>query len=391
LGCAHERGVIHRDIKSQNILLSETGDVKVTDFGIARAASATTTSRPNLILGTAGYMSPEQAKGEPVGPQSDLYSLGVVLYEMLTGELPYSAEDPIALAMKHVNEQPRSPREVNPRVPEALDALTMKLLAKTPEERYASAAELADDLERLRSGLPPVTAAAEKRAEMTTAPLPSSPEGRTRKTAVQPPVAPVPRKVLEHGGGRRRRLLPVLAALLFGLALLGGLVWALTQGFFRAGSVEVPSLESLTQEEAQELLAESSLSLGEVSEATSDSAPKGTVIEQEPQAGASVNPETSVNVTLSSGPEQISVPDLAGLSLAEAQRALSEAGLELGRQDEAPSDTVPVGAVIEQDPAAGTEVDEDTPVDIGASTGSAVQPVPAAVPPVYANEAANKA
>jgi serine/threonine-protein kinase len=248
---------------------------------------------------------------------------------------------------------------------------------------------LADDLERLRSGLPPVTAAAEKRAEMTTAPLPSSPEGRTRKTAVQPPVAPVPRKVLEHGGGRRRRLLPVLAALLFGLALLGGLVWALTQGFFRAGSVEVPSLESLTQEEAQELLAESSLSLGEVSEATSDSAPKGTVIEQEPQAGASVNPETSVNVTLSSGPEQISVPDLAGLSLAEAQRALSEAGLELGRQDEAPSDTVPVGAVIEQDPAAGTEVDEDTPVDIGASTGSAVQPVPAAVPPVYANKAAN--
>ena len=154
MGFAHERGLIHRDIKSQNILLSETGDVKVTDFGIARAASATTTSRSNLILGTAGYMSPEQAKGDPVGPQSDLYSLGVVLYEMLTGKLPYSAGDQVALAMKHVNEPPRSPREENPGVPEALDALTMKLLAKDPEERHASAAELADDLERLRSGLP---------------------------------------------------------------------------------------------------------------------------------------------------------------------------------------------------------------------------------------------
>ena len=216
LGFAHDRGVIHRDIKPQNILLSETGDVKVIDFGIARAATATTTSRSNLILGTAGYMSPEQAKGEPVGPQSDLYSLGVVLYEMLTGELPYSAENQIALAMKHVNEPPRSPREVNPKVPEALDALTMKLLAKNPEERYASAAELVDDLERLRSGLPPATAAAsEKTTEKVTVPLPPSPEGQTRKTAVQPPVVSTPMEVLKHGGGRRGRLLPVRATLLF--------------------------------------------------------------------------------------------------------------------------------------------------------------------------------
>src|ERR671914_625821 len=155
LGFAHERGVIHRDVKPQNVLLTEAGDAKVADFGIAQAASATTTSRSNLILGTAGYMSPEQAKGGRVGPASDLYSLGVVLYEMLTGELPYEAEAPLALAMKHVAEPLRSPREVNPEVPEVLEVLTLRLLAKDPTDRYGSAAELLEDLRRGQDGATP--------------------------------------------------------------------------------------------------------------------------------------------------------------------------------------------------------------------------------------------
>jgi hypothetical protein len=154
LGFAHERGMTHRDVKSQNILLTEAGTAKVADFGIARAADATTTSGSNSILGTAGYMSPERAQGGPVGPWSDLYSLGVVLYEMLTGELPYGAQDQVALATKHVNEPPRSPREANPEVPEVLDALTLRLLAKDPSERYGSATELLEDLRRVREGLP---------------------------------------------------------------------------------------------------------------------------------------------------------------------------------------------------------------------------------------------
>jgi hypothetical protein len=154
LGFAHERGMIHRDVKSQNILLTEAGTAKVADFGIARAADATTTSGSNLILGTAGYMSPERAQGGPVGPWSDLYSLGVVLYEMLTGELPCGAQDQVAPATKHVNEPPRSPREANPEVPEVLDALTLRLLAKDASERYGSATELLDDLRRVREGLP---------------------------------------------------------------------------------------------------------------------------------------------------------------------------------------------------------------------------------------------
>src|SRR5918911_4356196 len=152
LAFAHERGVIHRDVKSQNILLTASGDAKVADFGIARAAAATAISRTGLILGTISYMSPEQAMGEPTGPASDLYSLGVVLYEMLTGELPFEAEGPLATAMKHVTEQPLPPRKRNPSVPEGMDALVMELLAKKPENRYGSAAELVGDLRRARGG-----------------------------------------------------------------------------------------------------------------------------------------------------------------------------------------------------------------------------------------------
>ena len=149
LDAAHSRGVIHRDIKPQNILVTEAGGVKVADFGIARAASHATITHAGQILGTPHYISPEQAGGEPAGPRSDLYSLGVVLYEMLTGEPPYDADTPTAVMMKHMNSQLRPPREMNPKIPENINALTVKLLSKSPEERHQSAAELLDDLEKI--------------------------------------------------------------------------------------------------------------------------------------------------------------------------------------------------------------------------------------------------
>ena len=231
LGFAHERGVIHRDVKPHNILLTEAGYVKVADFGIARAANATTTtSRSSPVMGTAGYISPEQATGGIVGPQSDLYSLGVVLFEALTGELPYRAEDPVALAMKHVNEPPRSPREANPEVPEPLETLTLKLLAKHPEDRYPSAAALVKDLERVRSELPPSTSAPKKVAGKTAAPLLPAPEAQTRVMSGRSLLAPEPAGDSGLGSRSRSRLLPILAALLFGSVLLGVLVWALLRG-----------------------------------------------------------------------------------------------------------------------------------------------------------------
>ena len=155
---AHGRGVIHRDIKPHNVLLTSTGDVKVADFGIARASAYTAISQTSLVLGTAGYMSPEQALGEPVDPRSDLYSLGVVLYEMLTGELPFTADNPVAVSMKHVNEPLRPPREINPEISEDMDAVVTKLLAKKPlrgrdrTRRRPSARARRDATARRRSG-----------------------------------------------------------------------------------------------------------------------------------------------------------------------------------------------------------------------------------------------
>jgi serine/threonine protein kinase len=154
LSAAHEKGVIHRDVKPQNILLSKTGEAKVADFGIARAASATTMTQAGSVMGTVYYISPEQALGENATPRSDLYSLGVVLYEMLTGELPYDAETPVGVVMKHVSGLSRSAREANPEVPEDLDAIVARLLARDPEERYPDAAILAEDLGAVAESLP---------------------------------------------------------------------------------------------------------------------------------------------------------------------------------------------------------------------------------------------
>jgi eukaryotic-like serine/threonine-protein kinase len=235
LKAAHRRGIVHRDIKPQNVLIGEAGDAKVADFGIALAASRTSTSGTNLLFGTPSYMSPEQAMGERVGPESDLYSLGVVLYEMLTGTVPFTAEGPLATAMKHLTELPLPPRKRNASVPEAMDALVMKLLSKDPEDRYPNAAQLIEDLRRAREGLPLTFAGAAGYPETL---------GEPRRSGPPSVLAGSPRSK-----PRRRKSVGItLVALATLLTLLGGLGWDLSQdpeGLKTVGAVK--SLEGIRE------------------------------------------------------------------------------------------------------------------------------------------------
>ncbi len=218
LSYAHEKGIVHRDVKPQNVLLTESGAVKVADFGIAKAADSTTVTATDLILGTVRYLSPEQATGAEVGPASDLYSLGITLYEMLTGEVPFDAENPIAIAMKHVREAPTPPRRAKPEISPALEAINLKLLSKDPEHRYASAAELSEDLARYLDGQRPVALAA---------PPASSPAGIREAPPGDPDAETVWLARAEEATSRRLRrrrrnvgVAATLAAAMLGIALL---------------------------------------------------------------------------------------------------------------------------------------------------------------------------
>jgi tRNA A-37 threonylcarbamoyl transferase component Bud32 len=259
---AHRRGVIHRDVNPHNVFLTRSlawpgatpeglalGTVKVGDFGIARAAEASTMTESNLILGTPRYLSPEQAKGEPVSPKSDLYSLGVVLYKMLTGWVPFDAGDPIAIVIKHVSEQPPAPREVNPGVPEDMNTLVLRLLSKDPNNRHGGAAELIRDLRRTQAGLPP-SLHSTRLAEVPAGPgeakgAPTIPKDQVGKTDT-------PSAAMVYGRGEeRQRIFPWLLAAVASVAILAILLGSVGHNLLvhdYAAQASTTSLQDAAQE-----------------------------------------------------------------------------------------------------------------------------------------------
>jgi eukaryotic-like serine/threonine-protein kinase len=369
LKCAHERGVIHRDIKPHNILITESGDVKVTDFGIARAASSSTMTRTGSILGTAHYISPEQAMGEPVGPASDLYSLGVVLYEMLTGELPYDAETPLGIAMKHVNGHLQPPKAVDPSIPDGINAITCRLLAKDPEDRYASDAELMGDLERVAAGLEPADATTEL---MRTRPMPAA--AAFAPTRVGPPPPPVERR-----NGKRRRGWSLLLALL-ALLLLAPLAWAgynyLNDQQEQAARISVPDLVGMTVEEAENQVGNDFEIVIQREVQGVDEV--GTIQSQNPKGGKAEEGST-ISVT-AVGTQVADVPDVVGENGGTAEQTLKDAGFEVA-VDKAESSFDEEGLVTAQDPRGGSSVETGSKVTITVGTG----PSTVKVPSVYGN------
>jgi serine/threonine-protein kinase len=348
-------------------MLTSSGQTKVTDFGIARALGGDgdlTMTQTGMVIGTAAYLSPEQAQGNPVDPRSDVYSLGVVLFEMLTGRTPFGGESPLAIAYKHVREEPPRPSSVNPHVPEELDAITLKALAKHPDNRYSSAAEMREDLHRYLNG----------QRVLATPLLADETMVATAGTGTQV----MPETAYDdYDYDRRQKRGPgryILIALAL-LALAGLTGWFLAATLL-GGDVEVPEVVGLTRAEAVSAVEDAGLE-PEVRRRPSDE-DEGTVFRQDPEAGATVSEGDTVTLIVSSGPRPVEVPSLEGLSVRQAENLLVDEGLELGEVTRTASSEVPQGDIFEQDPAAGATVDAGSAVDVTVSSGPDV----VAVPPV---------
>lgn len=432
LGYAHDRGVIHRDVKPGNIMLAHDGSVKVTDFGIARAIGNDTVTRTAAVLGTAAYLSPEQAQGGAIDPRSDLYSLGVVLYEAVTGTQPFRGDSAVTVAYQHVQEQPRPPRERNPVISVALEAVVLRALTKNPANRYQHAADMHADLLAARDGHP-VAAPPLLSQDATMLLEPALTERASR---------------LNRRQTRQRRSIAGLLALLGVLAVVGigygvaslftgpsteiatvpdvtneteavavaliirdgfepvlryvvvdeepydmvltqspsGLTEAVVRSQVvlqiaaRPETTSVPNVNGLTEEAALAALREAGLVRGTVSRTASNRVPQGQVISSDPSQGTVVPRGSAVSYVISDGEETVRVRPVSNTAEADAVARLREQGLEVAIERTF-SATVPEGFVISQDPAAGTEVPVGSIVTIMVSQGSGLPPSPPPGPP----------
>ncbi len=362
LDYAHRHGIVHRDIKPANVMLTRTGDVKVMDFGIARAINdvTSTMTSASAVMGTAQYLSPEQARGEVVDARSDLYSTGVVLFELLTGKAPFTGDSAVAIAYQHVSEMPAIPSTIEPGVSPEIDAVVMRALAKRADDRYQSASDFRADVERAIAGSPVTAAVPTIVADQTAMMTPLDASGISTESRTK------------AGGGRKGRNSAVFWVLSL-IAITAAIIGAVVIGRFLIGSdsgnvVTVPSLDGLTIEQAAETLAQYELRIGAQTPEISER-PAGTVIAQQPAAGEAIEQGQAVNVTISTGREQSTVPQLVGLtSLDDVRIALSDFGLVLGAISEADSNQ-PGGYVLEQNPGEGTQVAAGSAVDIVVSSG----------------------
>lgn len=393
---AHKKHIVHRDIKPQNIIVTKMGDIKVTDFGIARAASASTISVDNDVLGSVHYISPEQARGGYVDEKSDIYSLGVVLYEMLTGHVPFDADTPVTIAMKHIEETPVSPREEHPDIPQSVADITAKAMAKDTRSRYQTVTELMTDLVAVLMDPNAVKIVEE--------PVPVD-VGATKK--LEPVKADTGTVVLEDdmnkmaGKGKKKKKLDkedkraVIAAIITSLLIVGLLsIFAAKLifpefsilsmfGFGQSSEVEVPDLLTLTVEEAQQKLEGTNFTLKVKEEPEDSDQEEGTIIEQYPKGGRMVKGKHEIEVTLSNGQgapgsgTPFELDDYTSMEYREAELELEDLGLKVVLDWEE-SSTVAEGYVIRQSPDEGTKVKSGDTVTLvvsqAAETEDAVVP-----------------
>ena len=374
LDFSHKHGIIHRDVKPANIMINRAGAVKVMDFGIARAlGEGQNVTQTAAVIGTAQYLSPEQARGEAVDARSDVYAAGCVLFELLTGEPPFTGDTPVAVAYQHVREDPRSPSELNPQVTPQLDAIVLKALSKNPANRYQSSAEMRADLVRVRSGQQPLAPIVMSEDERTAMLNPRS-TGQTRRinggsatryAPPPPPPAPYDDYGYDDDPDRRRGrriAIGIAAAVVVGLlALTGYLIFG---GSPEVREVAVPAVAGQQPEAARAALQAANL-LATIEGVPSSVEDKGRVVGTDPAEGSQVPERSTVTLQVGNGPDQAAVPPLTGRTLAEAGPLLIERGLVLGAQTEqATSDASQVGKIISSTPASGENVPAGTAVAV---------------------------
>ena len=380
---AHRKGIVHRDIKPHNMIVDGDGRVKVMDFGIARAGASQMTEAGSII-GTAQYLSPEQARGAPVDQTSDLYSTGIVLYELLTGTVPFNGETPVEIAMKHLSQTPDPPSAHRPEVPRDLDYVVLRALGKDAADRYHSAEEMDSDLERIARG---VGVSAET-AEAATSVL-SRTEVTDALTTVRsggPPTAYTPGRYYEYDEARRRRSIwPwLLGVLVLALALVGG-VFAYQQlqdQLSATEAVTVPDVEGLVESLAVQRIRDAGLEPN-VRRLPDSEVERGIVVSQDPETPQRADPGTFVTIIVSSGKEKVRVPNLVGLGRDEAVTRLADANLQ-ANVVEVNSAQEP-GRVLATSPKAGETVVEGTTVRVNVSKGPKPVTVPNVVGQAYAS------
>lgn len=385
LNCAHRNNIIHRDIKPHNIIVTEDGVVKVMDFGIAKASNSVTITNTSKVMGSAHYFSPEQAKGSYVDFRTDIYSLGIVLYEMLTGKVPFDADSPVSVALKHIQENPIPPKQLNPNLPDGLNNLILKAIEKEPIKRYQTINELISDLQNLKNNwnykIQPNTLDDDNTRVMDTASINNLINAQAKKST--PNNQAQDEEDLDdeeedeyddedssdgHIGKNKKKILIVSLSLVLALCL-GMLVAYLSFGGKPStNNVTVPQIVGMSQADAKQALEKVGLKLLVAGTQQSDKA-AGTVIKCNPDQGSSVQKGTEIRVYIS-GTSASTVPDLKGITLSEAKDILSKSGIKLGNVTTEYSDTVDKDKVIRQTPDPDSPVTSDTEVTLVVSSGT---------------------
>ena len=376
LGHAHRQGIVHRDVKPENLMVTRDGDVKVTDFGLARAYADAQITEAGTVTGTVQYLAPEQLRGEPADPRTDLYALGIVAFELLSGRLPFTGETPMAIAYKHLHERVPAPSTRNPSVPAPLDGWVASVTEQERELRPESAAEARRDLEAETSDLPPAPPLGSLVPEVAVIPVPPVVEddadadpGRTTTVTIPRPEAG------GRDGWKRRSGLKLVLGLVLALAAIAAGGWA-AWTYLIPHEAEIPTVVGLHRDEAQDRLEDAGFAVRFGVGQHSMRVAEGRVIRVHPEEGTLLEQGEQVTLVVSLGPPPVDVPKLVGEAFDQARDLLRRAKLKVGDVDHAYNESFDDGRVIRQSVRGGSQAPQGSEVDLVVSRGPAPRPVP---------------